>query len=94
METTSPKAVRLAQRFGAQKPLKFPFVHAETDAISKLWGKKYIGRSLTLVSIRMNRFFELRNSEPCKDCKLVLSGLSLPYVFFDKNGEMQSVYDF
>lgn len=94
MDTSSPKAIMLAKRFGAEKPLKFPFIHAETDAVSKLWGKKYVGRNLTLVSIRMNRFYELRNSKPCKDCELVLRGLTLPYVFFDKNGEITSVYDF
>lgn len=83
MENTSPKAIRFAKRFGAEKPLRFPFIHAEIDAISKLWGKRYIDSSLTLVSVRLNRFYEPRKSKPCKDCETVLKGLNLPFMYFD-----------
>lgn len=81
--STNAKSTKLAKRFGAKKPLIYPYIHAEIDAISKLWGKLYIDKIFTLVSIRLNRHGELRISKPCKDCQIVLKGLCIPVIFYD-----------
>lgn len=81
--STNAKSRKLAKRFGAKKPLVYPYIHAEIDAISKLWGRIYIDKIFTLVSIRLNRHSDLRISKPCKDCQIVLSGLCIPVIFYD-----------
>lgn len=93
MDITNPKAIKFAKLFGAQKPKKFPFIHSEVDAISKLWSKVYIDRSLHLINLRLNRFHLLRNSKPCVDCNLVIKGLGLNLTYFDgTNWSISNVY--
>lgn len=82
-DRTNYKSMKLAKRFRAVKPLQFPYIHAETDAISKLWGKVYLCHRHTLVSIRLNRHGELRVSKPCVDCSQVIDGLNLTCIYFD-----------
>lgn len=84
--STNAKSRKLAKRFGAKKPLVYPYIHAEIDVISKLWGRLYIDKIFTLVSIRLNRHGELRISKPCKDCQIVLSSLCIPVIFYDGKG--------
>lgn len=83
MSCTNAKSPKIAKRFGAQKPLIYPYIHAEIDAISKLWGEIYINKKLTLVSLRLNRYGDLRISKPCDDCEIVIRSLNLPVIFYD-----------
>lgn len=83
VDSTNNKGVKIAKRFGAEKHVKYPFIHAEVDAISKAWGKTRICKKHTLVSIRLNRHGELRISKPCHDCGIILSALGLRVVYFD-----------
>jgi len=84
-EKTNTKALKLAQRFNTES--EYPYLHAETDAISRLWGKYYIDSSLSMVVIRLNKHGQLRNSEPCNKCKKILSGLGITKVYWStENG--------
>lgn len=80
---TSVRAVKLAKKFGAKKALKYPYIHAETNAISKLWGKYHISSKNKLISLRLNKHGELRTSLPCKDCSIILNGLNLSFIYFN-----------
>ena len=59
-EKTHTSALRLSQKFKTN--IEYPYLHAETDLISRLWGKYYIDKNLKMVIIRLNRNGELRNS--------------------------------
>ena len=82
-EKTSAKALRLSKRFNTD--IKYPYLHAETDLISRLWGKYYIDNNLKIVVIRLNRNGELRNSKPCRRCDKILQALGVTKVWWSVN---------
>jgi len=79
-EQPSAKALRLSKRF--QTNLKYPYMHAETDLISRLWGRHYIDSSLKVVVVRLNRLGELRQSKPCGRCDKVLKALGVNKIWW------------
>lgn len=79
-EKTNAKAFRLANRFNV--PNDHPYLHAETDLISRLWGKYYIDSSLSIVIIRLNKRGEIRNSKPCAKCSKILDSLGINKVYW------------
>jgi hypothetical protein len=74
-EKTHAQAFRLAKRFNTD--LEYPYFHAETDLISRLWGKYYIDSSLKMVIVRLNKRGELRRSQPCERCQRVIQSLGI-----------------
>ena len=84
-EKTHTQAVMLARRFNTE--LEHPLLHAETDLISRLWGKYYIDNSLRMVIIRLNKRGELRCSKPCERCDQIIKSLGINKVWWsDVNG--------
>jgi hypothetical protein len=84
-EKTHTQALMLARRFNTE--LEHPFLHAETDLISRLWGKYYIDSSLRMVIIRLNKRGELRCSKPCERCDQIIKSLGINKVWWsDING--------
>lgn len=71
------KILYLGQRFSIEKYKKYRVPHAETDAISKAWGKTRLDNRCMIVTLRTNRFGRLQNSKPCKDCQTVLDSLGI-----------------
>ena len=87
-EQPSMKALRLSKKF--QTNLKYPYLHAEADLVSRLWGKHYIDNSLKVVVVRLNRHGELRQSKPCKRCDKILKALDVNKVWWStENGFSQ-----
>lgn len=87
-EKTHTQALMLARRFHTD--LEHPYLHAETDLISRLWGKYYIDSSLKMVIIRLNKRGELRCSKPCERCEQIIKSLGINKVWWsDKNGFCQ-----
>ena len=74
-EKTNAKAWRLSQKFNTD--IVYPYLHAETDLVSKLWGRHYIDNRLKIVVIRLNRNGQLRESKPCKRCSKILKSLDV-----------------
>lgn len=66
------KAIYFASLFNINH---FGTLHAEIDAISKLWGKIQIGKKHDMIVIRLNKWGELGRSDPCNKCSKVLSNL-------------------
>ena len=88
--STDNRGRKIAKRFGAQKHVQYPFIHAEIDAISKQWGVKRLSKKYQLVSIRLNKHGQLRMSKPCNDCSIIIKALGIRVIYFD--GE-KFVYD-
>lgn len=84
----NPKALALANRFGVNKTKKYPSLHAEISAISKIWGREYIDGSMKMVVIRLNRKLELKNSKPCKSCSQVIQSLGIDRVWYSVNNNI------
>lgn len=76
-EKTHTKALILAKKFNNENYIEHPYLHAETDLISRLWGKYYIDNSLKVVVIRLNKRGKLRNSKPCERCGNILQALDI-----------------
>lgn len=74
-EKTHPQALIFSKRFNTN--LEHPYLHAETDLLSRLWGKYYIDSSLRVVIIRLNKHGKLRCSKPCPRCELILKSLDI-----------------
>lgn len=82
-EKTNAKALMLAKRFNLRTD--YPYLHAETDLISRLWGKYYIDSNLSVVVIRLNKRGELRNSKPCERCREILECLGINKLYWSVN---------
>ena len=87
-EKINAKAFILAERFN--NPTDHPYLHAETDLISRLWGKHYIDNSLSMVIIRLNKHGQLRNSYPCKHCNNIIQALSIEKLYWSINNGIES----
>ena len=88
----SPKCVKMGQTFNSSYFKEYPYVHAEIDAISKLWGRTNICSSLSMVVIRLNIRGELMESRPCQHCMPVLAKLGLTKkLFYSSKGRIVSV---
>lgn len=83
--STDNKGRKIAKKFGAKKHIQYPFIHAEIDAISRIWGKVYLCKKHRLVSVRLNKHGQERISKPCADCGLILSALGIRVIYFDGN---------
>lgn len=82
-EKTHPQALMLAKRFNTDT--EHPYLHAETDLISRLWGKHYIDNSLKMVVIRLNKRGQLRCSKPCEQCSHILQALDITKIWWSDN---------
>jgi hypothetical protein len=79
-EKTHTQALMLSKRFSVD--LEHPYLHAETDLISRLWGRHYIDNSLKMVIIRLNKRGQLRCSKPCDRCNQIMKGLGLTKIWW------------
>lgn len=79
-EKTHTQALFLAKRFNTD--LKYPYLHAETDLISRLWGKHYIDGNMKMVIVRLNKRGELRNSKPCSRCSKIIKALGIKEIYW------------
>jgi hypothetical protein len=79
-EKTHTQALILAQRFNIQN--EYPYLHAETDLISRLWGKHYVDNNLKMVIVRLNKRGQLRCSKPCERCDQIIRSLGLNKVWW------------
>lgn len=82
-EKTHTQALILAKRFNIDS--NHPYLHAETDLISRLWGKYYIDENLKMVVVRLNKRGELRNSKPCEKCSKILDSLGVTKIWWSVN---------
>jgi hypothetical protein len=79
-EKTHTQALFLSQRFNIDND--YPYLHAETDLISRLWGKHYIDNSLKMVIVRLNKHGQLRCSKPCDKCEQIINALDIKKVWW------------
>ena len=92
-EKPNHKALKLSKKF--KTSIEYPYLHAETDLISRLWGKYYIDGNLKVVVLKINKFNEIGNSKPCKRCMKILNSLGIYKIwwssskggFADRNGD-------
>lgn len=82
-EKTHPQALMLARRFNTDT--EHPYLHAETDLISRLWGKHYIDSSLKVVVVRLNKRGNLRCSKPCDKCSQILNALGINKIWWSED---------
>lgn len=81
----SAKAAYFANRFNLEKQKKYPYLHAELDAISKVWGKIYIDGKFSLVSLRLSGKGILRNAKPCKNCQHTINSIGINDVYWSSD---------
>ena len=81
-DRTNAKAMWFAKKFRNKKQMQYPYLHAEVDMLSKLWGRHYIDSKMKVVVLRINSKGELKNSKPCPSCSNILSALGVEKVWF------------
>lgn len=84
-EQMNAKVVKLAKKFNVDEYEEFPYLHAETDLISRLWGKYYINNNLKIVILRLNKHGQLRNSCPCYKCCKIMKALDIKDIWWSTN---------
>lgn len=77
MVRQSGKAYRFGKKFNIEQFKKYPFKHAELDAVSKLWGKKIITGHETLITVRLRKDYSVGNAKPCCDCMKIVDALGI-----------------
>lgn len=82
-DKTHTRALKIAERFNVNS--KYPYLHAETDLISRMWGKYYIDDSITIVVLRLNKRGSLRNSKPCQRCATIMNALGIKNIYWSLN---------
>ena len=82
VDKPSAKALYFAKRFGSEKQKKYPYMHAEINAIQRAWGKVHIDSSMSLISLRLSVNGNLQMAKPCRDCQSVLSALNIESVWW------------
>ena len=82
-ESITAKSYYMRQRFNVDS--KYPYIHAEVDMLSKLWGKCHIDSRLKVVVVRLNKNGELRDSKPCSKCSSILDALNVSKVWWSIN---------
>lgn len=75
------------------KSKKFGFtvkaLHSEVAALIDYKGEKSALKNYILINIRINKFFEISISKPCKCCQDVIDQIGFKKVFFsNKQGEI------
>ena len=78
----SSKAFKFAQRFITKKQLVYPYLHAEIDMISRMWGKTRVDGSIKVVVLRLNSNGKLKNSKPCRSCSSILEALNVDDIWW------------
>lgn len=76
------KVIKLAKRFKVGHFQKFPNLHAEIDAISKILGKRHLTGREKLVIIRLRRDGSTGLAKPCQDCQQILEALNFKDVWY------------
>ena len=93
-DAPSGRALKFAKRFNNTQTIKYPFLHAEVDLISRLWGRFYINNKLKVVVIRLNRFGKMQNSKPCSSCANILDSLDVNKMWWStKYGTVDGILD-
>jgi deoxycytidylate deaminase len=99
MVNESSKALYFGKRFNLPHLVKYPFIHAEIDAVSKLWGKHRIEGDEKVVVVRLKKSGTSATArkilvpaiaKPCENCYNVLSALGIKKVWWtNENGEFE-----
>lgn len=89
MVKVNNKALKFGNRFGIEQFQKFPYVHAEVDAISKLWGKRHICGKEKLVIVRFTKRGQIGLAKPCESCKMLLNALSIDKIYWTGQNEWE-----
>jgi deoxycytidylate deaminase len=80
---THTKAYRFGKKFGLNKYVEYPFVHAESQLISSLLEQyNTIDTSWRIVVMRINRKGLILGSKPCENCKKLLQSVGLDKVYW------------
>ena len=82
-ESITAKSYHMRQRFNVNSD--YPYIHAEVDMLSKMWGKYHIDSKLKVVVLRLNKKGELRDSRPCSRCSSILDALNVSKVWWSIN---------
>ena len=80
----SSKAFKFAQIFGTKKQLKYPYLHAEIDMISRMWGKTRVDGNIKVVVLRLNKNGKLKETRNYNNGKR-----DGPWEEFDTNGQLE-----
>ena len=90
--TVNGKALKFAQLFNTQKQIKYPYLHAEIDMISRMWGKTRVDGNIKVVVLRLNSSGQLKNSKPCGSCSSILAALNVDNIWWsDSVGNIVNV---
>jgi len=84
MGTESARVLKFKRRFKTNQ--EFLYMHAELDAVSRLWGRTHIDGDLLFVVLRMNRHRLIGDSKPCSFCESVLDSLGINKVYWSNKG--------
>lgn len=84
----SAKAMKFAKKFQDRDKMKYPYLCAETDCLSKMYGRYYIGPDTKVVVIRLNSRGELQNSKPCRACDRILRAFDTEVWYSTASGKI------
>ena len=85
----SSKALYLGRMYDIAKWKEFPFLHAESDLITKL-DYEYQNHKTEIFSVRINRHGRFKLAKPCVNCQKMLDKVGITKVYWSCNLEKES----
>ena len=82
-EKTHPRALMVSNKF--KTDIEYPYLHAETDVVSKLWNTHKIDSSIDLVVLRLSKHGKVKISKPCRRCEKVIRAVGFGEVWWSTN---------
>ena len=82
----SNKALQLGRLYGIEKWNTYPFLHAESDLITRL-DPEYQNHKTEILSLRINRHGRFKLAKPCVNCQKMLDEIGITKVVWSCNLE-------
>jgi deoxycytidylate deaminase len=83
-EYPHPKVLNLARTFNIDKWHHYPYLHAESDLITKL-PDNIRPKQIEILSLRINAKGNFRMAKPCKNCQKMLDSLGVQKIIWSAN---------
>lgn len=85
----SHKALYLGRMYNIEKWKSFPFLHAESDLMTKL-DPEHQNHKTEIFSVRINRHGRFKLAKPCINCQKMLDEIGITRVYWSCNLDKES----
>jgi deoxycytidylate deaminase len=79
---TSPLVYRIARKYRIEHWVKYPFSHAEVNAVARHWNNEDISGKERIVIVRFDKKGRPILAKPCNNCQTFLKAINITEVYY------------